>query len=65
MSDTTTLPEFAPVDLLAERYGVSTRTIWRWIATGRLDAVHFTASTVRVPRASIEALEAQAAQEAA
>lgn len=39
---------------VAERYGVSEYTVWRWIRSGRLDAV----CIGRIYRVSLEQLEA-------
>lgn len=42
---------------LAERYGVSRSTIWRWAATGVIPPVHKIASTSRWDLAEVEAAE--------
>jgi len=45
---------------VAARLSVSTRTVYAWIAEGRLDAVHLSERVTRVPAESVDALVAKA-----
>ncbi len=45
---------------VATRLSVSTRTVYTWIAEGRLDAVHLSERVTRVPAESVDALVAKA-----
>jgi excisionase family DNA binding protein len=44
----------------AEYLGITTKTVDRWIASGRLDAVRIGPRLLRIPVASIEALLTEA-----
>ena len=43
------------VHQVADRLNVSARTIWAWIASGRLRALKLGARTTRIPETAVEA----------
>lgn len=50
---------------VAARLSVSPRTVYGWIAEGRLDAVHLSERVTRVPEESVDAMVMQAFEAAA
>jgi excisionase family DNA binding protein len=48
--------KYLPPKEAAERYGVSLKTIQRWIAEGRIEAYRFGPRLVRIKPESIESL---------
>ena len=48
------------VHQVADQLNVSARTIWAWIASGRLRAIKLGPRTTRIPSAALEAFLADA-----
>ena len=53
------------VDEAAQRFRVSARTVWNWIAAGRLRSLKLGRRTTRIPADAIEEFLGRCAQESA
>ncbi|AEF87026.1 excisionase/Xis, DNA-binding protein [Treponema primitia ZAS-2] len=46
--------EYYTYQEVAEKFGVSDRTVWRWVVTGTIKARRFSRQIVRIPVAEID-----------